>query len=164
MGEMLKEYTKTRAKLQQAHSQVFELQGCARALERAGEDAALARQLVVEKEAECTELQRRLEASHKKLDASRKKADAVRSKEEPLLRRVQQAEAAQQEAERRARELESNLASQRREAAYARGEQREREKETADMRRQVVVLERAALVARERFLAFLPLESLTRPL
>ena len=62
-GEMLKELTNTRAQLQQAHSQVFELQGCARALEGAGEDAALARQLVVEKEAECTELQRRLEGS-----------------------------------------------------------------------------------------------------
>ena len=53
-GEMLKELTNTRAQLQHAHSQVFELQGCARALEGAGEDAALARQLVVEKEAECT--------------------------------------------------------------------------------------------------------------
>jgi DNA repair exonuclease SbcCD ATPase subunit len=154
-GEMLKELTKTRAKLEKAQSQVFELQGCARALEGAGEDAALARQLVVEKEAECAELRRRLEASHKKLEACRKKADAVRSKEEPLLQRVQQAEAAQQEAKARVRELETNLASAKREAAYARGEQREREKETADMRRQVVVLERAALVARERFFVFL---------
>ena len=163
-GEMLKELTRTRSQLQVAHAHVWELQGCAKALEGAGEDAALARQLVVDKEAECEELRRKLEASHQKLVASRKKADAVRSKEEPLLQRVQQAEAAAQEAKARSRELETLLASAKREAAYARGEQRECERETAEMRRQVVKLERAALAARDRFRPALRPESATEPL
>ena len=43
-------------------------QGCAKALEHAGEEAARARQQVLEKEAECGDLRAKLEASRNKLE------------------------------------------------------------------------------------------------
>ena len=76
-GEMLEELTRARSELEAARSQILHLQGCARALEGAGEEAALARQLAAEKEAACQALQR-------KLDAAARKADAVRGVEQPL--------------------------------------------------------------------------------
>jgi chromosome segregation ATPase len=80
-GEMLEQLTRARSEVEAARSQLIHLQGCARALEGAGEEAAHARQLAVEKEAACQALQR-------KLDAAARKADAVRSMEQPLQQRL----------------------------------------------------------------------------
>ena len=59
-------------------------------------------------------------------------------------------EAAQEEAQGRIRELEKVVVSCKRDAEFARSRQRESEQEVAQLRREVVKLERSLLLAKSR--------------
>ena len=137
----LREAADAKSKLEVARAHVLELQGLGRALQGAGEDAALARQLVVEKQSECESLQ-------KQLDSALKKNDVVRAKEKPLLQRVQAAEEAQQKAEAKAAELGRSLRDAKQAAQFAQARRDEAEAEGQDVRRRLVSRERELLVAR----------------
>ena len=137
----LREAADAKSKLEVARAHVLELQGLGRALQGAGEDAALARQLVAEKQSECESLQ-------KQLDSALKKNDAVRAKEKPLLQRVHAAEEAQQKAEAKAAELGRSLRDAKQAAQFAQARRDEADAEGQDLRRRLVSRERELLVAR----------------